>query len=318
MARPPRLEVVGGVYHVVARGNERKAIFRDDFDRETYLARLAICRERFGFRVYAYCLMGNHIHLALERGSVPLGRIMLALQFFYSQRFNRRHDRVGHLFQGRYGAFLVEKERYLWALLRYIHLNPVKAGLVRRARDYAWSSDRYYRNGTAPEWLDLERVLRMLGRSKSEAVAKYRRLVDGSAGPPYEEIAAIERTVKGDEQFAERVLLEAGENPRRKVGWTVAMVADFVASEERIAMENLMCPNRSARGSMIRSIAAYIGRREAGIPVAQMARHFGRDESTLIRGVQRLEAAFRVDERLRERLSRIATCLRSLNSRMQG
>lgn len=318
MARPPRLEVAGGVYHVVARGNERRAIFRDDLDRETYLARLATCRERYGFRVYAYCLMGNHVHLALERGAVPLARIMLALQFFYSQRFNRRHDRVGHLFQGRYGAFLVEKERYFLALLRYIHLNPVKAGLVGRARDYVWSSDRYYRSGTAPEWLDLERVLRMLGRSKAEAVTKYRRLVDGAAGPPYEEIEAIGRTVKGDEQFAERVLLEAGESPRRKSGWTVAKVAELVASAERISMENLVRPGQSASASLIRSIAAYIGRGEAGIPVAQMARYLGRDESTLIRGVQRVEAALKIDERLRARVSEIAASLQVRSSRMQG
>ncbi len=318
MARPPRLEVVGGVYHVVARGNERKAIFRDDHDRETYLARLATCRERFGFRVYAYCLMGNHVHLALERGSIPLGRIMLALQFFYSQRFNRRHDRVGHLFQGRYGAFLVEKERYLLALLRYIHLNPVKAGLVGRARDYVWSSDRHYRSGTAPEWLDLARVLRMLGRSRTEAVTKYRRLVDGAAGPSYEEIEAIGRTVKGDEEFAERVILEAGESLRRRSGWTVSRVAELVASAEQVSMENLVRPGQSSRASLVRSIAAYVGRGEAGIPVAQMARHFGRDESTLIRGVQRVEAALKIDARLRARVSAIAARFEVGSSRMQG
>ncbi|MGH2398128.1 MAG: transposase, partial [bacterium] len=104
MVRPLRLEAPGAVYHVVARGNERKAVSRDDRDRERYLGRLAHYRERFGFLLYAYCLMDNHVHLALQRGPVALSRIMLAVQSSYTQWFNRRHERVGHLFQGRYKA----------------------------------------------------------------------------------------------------------------------------------------------------------------------------------------------------------------------
>jgi putative transposase len=318
VARPPRIEVAGGVYHVTARGNERKAIFRDDRDRELYLARLATCRERFGFYLYAYCLMGNHVHLALERGPVPLSRIMLGLQSFYSQRFNRRHDRVGHLFQGRYGAFLVEKERYLFALLRYIHLNPVKAGLVDHAKDYSWSSDRYYRRGGGPEWLDLDRVLRMLGRKRSEAVARYRRLVDGSSGPLYEEIEAVGRAIKGEKDFAERLLVEAGEIPRPGRVWTVEGLAEAVASAERCSIGNLKRPGQSAPSSLIRSIAAYLGRQEGRIPVARMARYFERDESTLVKGVQRLEAALENDEGLRTRVSSLAARLRAKSSRVQG
>jgi REP element-mobilizing transposase RayT len=102
MARPLRLEAEGAVYHVIARGNERKAVFRDDRDRQEYLDRLIRCHERFGLRVLAYCLMGNHLHLAVERGPVTLSCVMLALQSAYTQWFNRRHGRVGHLFQGRY------------------------------------------------------------------------------------------------------------------------------------------------------------------------------------------------------------------------
>ena len=119
MARVLRLEGEGAVYHVIVRGNERKAVFRDDEDRRAYLDRLAKYRERFGFRLLAFCLMGNHIHLAIERGPTRLSRVMLALQSSYAQRFNRRHNRVGHLFQGRYKAFLIEKDRYLLALIRY-------------------------------------------------------------------------------------------------------------------------------------------------------------------------------------------------------
>ncbi len=125
MARPLRVELEGGLYHVIVRGNERRNVFRDDADRRRYLARLVFYVEKLSFRLVAYCLMDNHVHLAIERGKVPLSRIMAGLQSSYTQYFNRRHGRSGHLFQGRYKAFLVEKDRYALALVRYIHENPV-------------------------------------------------------------------------------------------------------------------------------------------------------------------------------------------------
>ncbi len=178
MARPLRIEVPGALYHVIVRGNERKAVFRDDSDREDYLRRLAHYREKFGFRLLEYCLMSNHVHLAIERGRDPLSRIMAGLQSSYTQYFNRRYDRSGHLFQGRYKAFLVEKDRYALALLRYIHENPVKARLVEKAEDFGWSSDRAYRRGRGPEWLDADRLLSMLGRGRSAAIREYRLFSD--------------------------------------------------------------------------------------------------------------------------------------------
>src|SRR5215471_11089303 len=188
MARPLRLEVSGGLYHVMARGNERKAIFRDDVDRRRYLDRVAHYREKFGFQFLAYCLMNNHVHLAIETGKVPLSKVMAGLQSSYTQYFNRRHDRVGHLFQGRYKAFLVEEDRYALALVRYIHENPVRAGVVERPEQYEWSSDRFYRKGKGPEWLDSDRVLRMLGRGRSAAVREYRRLMRERVEEPYEAV----------------------------------------------------------------------------------------------------------------------------------
>jgi REP-associated tyrosine transposase len=159
MARRLRVEYPGALYHVVARGNEQRAVFRDDADRERYLARLAHYQARFGFRVYAYCLMTNHVQLAIETREVPLSRIMLGSQGSYTQSLNRRHRRVGHLSQGRYKALLVQKDRYLLALVRYIHENPLHARMVARASDYLWFSDRSYRKGQGPPWLDVDFVL---------------------------------------------------------------------------------------------------------------------------------------------------------------
>src|SRR6266851_8766257 len=205
MARPVRLEVAGGLYHVIVRGNERKAVFRDDADRARYLKRLAYYREKFSFQLLAYCLLDNHLHLAIETGSEPLSRIMAGLQSSYTQYFNWRHDRVGHLFQGRYKAFLVEEDPYALVLVRYIHENPVKARVVERPEQYEWSSDRFYRRGRGPEWLDLDRILRMLGSRRSVAVREYRRLMREEVVESYEEVPSWGQAVKGNEAFADRV-----------------------------------------------------------------------------------------------------------------
>ena len=127
------MEFPGALYHVIVRGNERRDVFRDDADRELYLRRVHHYRERFEFRLLAYCLMSNHVHLALESGSVPLSRVMLGLQSSYTQAFNRRYRRSGHLFQGRYKAYLVDGDRYFAALIRYVHHNPVEARLLGSA-----------------------------------------------------------------------------------------------------------------------------------------------------------------------------------------
>lgn len=318
MPRPLRLEFEGAVYHVIARGNERRAIFLDDADREIYLERLAVCRARFGFFLYAFCLMDNHVHLALERGPVPLSRVMLNLQSYYGQRFNRRHDRVGHLFQGRYKAFLVEKERYLLALLRYIHSNPLKACLVARPQDYRWSSDRYFRAGEGPAWLDLDRVLGMLGTVRSEALASDRQPTSDDSDTPYEDVAALASTIKGDDGFAERALSEAGATPLPAPAWTIEAIATAVASVEGLSVDDLRRRGQAARPSRARSIAAYFARWEARIPVSRMARFFKRDESTLIRAVRKLEATLDSDERLRARLSAITKRLPPRSAGVHG
>jgi putative transposase len=310
VVRPLRLEAPGAVYHVIARGNERKAVFRDDRDRERYLDRLAHYRERFGFRLYAYCLMDNHVHLAIQRGPVALSRIMLALQSSYTQWFNRRHSRVGHLFQGRYKAFLVERDRYLLALLRYIHENPVKARVVERPEDHPWSSDRFYRSGRGPSWLDLDDVLRMLAVHRSAAVREYRRLMGDTESEAYDEVRSHAQVVKGDDAFADRVLREAGEARLLRNDLTVGRVAKAVARSEGISMADLQGPGRFRRNARIRAIVALIGRLEARIPASRTARFFNRDESTIVRQVLWLEEEMRQNPRLRTRIRQLTAALR--------
>lgn len=307
MARPPRLQAPGTLHHLIARGNERREVFRDQADREDYLERIARYRERFGFRLFAYCLMPNHVHLALEQGPAPLSAFMHALQSSYTQRFNRRYERVGHLFQGRYKSFLVECDRYFLALIRYIHENPVKAGIVATARDFRWSSDRFFRTGTGPPWLDLDGALSYLGSTRVEAIQRYRELMNGAVAEAsaYGSLVAYEGSVKGDEDFAIGVLSQFSFPKRRSRAWTAESVACAIAACDGLTLGQLTGPSRRRDVSWSRLLAAYLGRERFGIPVAEAARLFRRDESTFAHGVRRLEKRIHREPALRDRLERI-------------
>jgi putative transposase len=187
MARPLRIEFAGALYHLMSRGDGREAIYRTDADRRLHLKALAETCERFNWRCHAYCLMGNHYHLLVETPEANLSRGMHHFNGVYTQRFNRAHERVGHVFQGRFNSVLVEKDSYLLELARYIVLNPVRAGMVRSAADWPWSSYR----ATAgivdtPEWFDPVWLLAAFGGTRSQAIARYRRFIaegDGKASP---------------------------------------------------------------------------------------------------------------------------------------
>ena len=142
MARKPRLHVPGGLYHVILRGNAKQDVFFSAGDRKYFYELLAEGVLRFGYRVHAFCLMSNHLHLALQAGEDSLSSAMQNLSFRYTRYLNARLGRVGHVFQGRFKAYLVDQDRYGLALVRYIHLNPVRAKTVRQPGAYAWSRDR--------------------------------------------------------------------------------------------------------------------------------------------------------------------------------
>ena len=191
MARPIRIEFAGAIYHVTARGNERRPVFRSDADRELFLATLGQAVALHGLRVHAYCLMVNHYHLLVETARGNLSRALGWLQTTYTIRFNRRHRRSGHLFQGRFKAHLVEADAYALALLRYVHLNPVrprdKQAPIARERwralnEYPWSSHRAYAGLAEPEaWLSLG-WLAFFGSERVTARKDYRAYVREAFG----------------------------------------------------------------------------------------------------------------------------------------
>lgn len=183
MARPLRIEQADTFYHVLNRGNERRAIFRDDPDCQAFLSRLGRCGQRFGLDVHAYVLMGNHYHLVVKTHQPNLSAAMHWLQVSYTVWHNSRHQRSGHLFQGRFKAFIVQGDTYLRRLLLYVHRNPLRAGLVERLRDYPWSSySALAYNRRTPDWFDPGLVYRQLETDAAtlrRAIAGYAEREDG-------------------------------------------------------------------------------------------------------------------------------------------
>jgi REP element-mobilizing transposase RayT len=187
MARPLRIAYPGAFYHVTSRGNEQKDVFKSRKDREKFLEYLASATQRYGALIHAYCLMSNHYHLLLETPAGNLSQIMQHINSAYTTYFNIKRKRAGHLFQGRYKAILVEADEYATELSRYIHLNPVRAGIVSNPEDYPWSSYRsYIGEGNVTEWLKREFILGYFGKRTADAMKKYRKFVEDMLGEEYE------------------------------------------------------------------------------------------------------------------------------------
>jgi len=178
MARPLRIEFAGALYHVTSRGDRREAIYEDHEDRDTFLRTLAEVVERFNWICYAYCLMTDHYHLVVETPNANLSRGMRQLNGVFTQASNRRHGRMGHLFQGRFKGILIDKDSYLLELTRYVVLNPVRAGMVEQPGDWPWSSYRAMAGeAPVPKWLATEALLAQFASRRSDARKRYRRFV---------------------------------------------------------------------------------------------------------------------------------------------
>lgn len=213
MPRKARAEVEGGLYHVITRGNNRQRIFNSPPDYEKFLSLLAVQKINLPFFLYAYCLMSNHVHLLIERQASPVGQIMHRLLTGYAQYYNRRHRKVGHLLQGRYKAILCQSDRYLSELVRYIHLNPVRARIVRKPEECQYSSHRAYLGLEPARIVDIDPVLRHFGAKSSVARESYRQFV--AAGIKHgrrEEFYAIEDgRFLGTQEFVDATIHRIGE-----------------------------------------------------------------------------------------------------------
>ena len=215
MARPLRIEFPGALYHVTSRGDGREDIYLGDGDREVWLEILGRVRDRFNWLIHAYCQMGNHYHLVVETPDGNLAAGMRQLNGVYTQRFNQVHNRVGHVFQGRYKAILVQKDAYLLELARYVVLNPVRARMVRTARDWVWSSYRATAGMAAiPNWLETAWVLAAFAEGIPEGQSAYRRFVaEGKKRPsPWEDLK--NQIFLGSDAFVDEMQGKVASNQR--------------------------------------------------------------------------------------------------------
>jgi len=196
VARLPRLTIPGFPHHVIQRGNDRRAIFGDDADRERYLANLKEIAGAAGLAVHAYVLMPNHVHLVVTpQAAGDVGRVVQALARRYVRSYNDRHARAGALFEGRYRSTVIEAERYLLACMRYVELNPVRAALVGQPADFRWSSHRYHVGRAVDPLITDHPVYWALGNTPFERQAAYLQLFE--QGSPEPELAAIRRSTHG-------------------------------------------------------------------------------------------------------------------------
>jgi REP element-mobilizing transposase RayT len=208
MARPLRIEFAGALYHVISRGNGRADIVSEDHDRHKRLYWLQRTVETYGWQLHAFVLMNNHEHLFVETPRPNLSAGMQFLNGSYTSYFNRRYGRVGHLFQGRYKGHLIEEDGHFLEVSRYIHLNPVRAGLVTRPEEYRWSSYAGYRHRRQQlEWVTYGRVLGEFGRRDNDARRAYARFVLAGidAPPPSPFARAVGGLLVGSQAFLDRI-----------------------------------------------------------------------------------------------------------------
>ena len=220
MARKMRAEVAGGLYHVITRGNNRREIFHSPADYQKFLSILATQKVKLPFFLYAYCLMTNHVHLLIERQADAVGRIMHRVLTGYSQYYNHRYQRTGHLLQGRHKAILCQSDRYLTELVRYIHLNPVRAGMVKLPEQYEYSGHRAYLGLESTSLVDIDPVLRHFGAKKQVARERYVRFVAAGMklGHQKEFYPADEGRILGSEEFVDATIHHIGETKRTEPG----------------------------------------------------------------------------------------------------
>ena len=287
MARKPRVEFDGALYHVIVRGNQRQKIFYDDQDRIAYIERIEHYRQRYGFRLYAYVLMSNHVHLLMETKSVALSKIMQGIQASYTQSYNRRHRKVGHLFQGRYKAILCDRNAYLLELVRYIHLNPGRLRVPEDPWRYRWSSHAAYLGEAGPVKVNTQEVLGQFNSGLGAARRAYHRYMEEGLKQGHDEkyYQTFDQRFLGDEGFvknvAERSEAKEVEVIGKKVGFEQLLRA--VCALHDIERKVLLEAGRQRQWVMARAQLVYLAREWCGETTKVLGRRLHRDASMISR-----------------------------------
>jgi len=266
MARPLRIEFKGAVYHITSRGNAKQAIFLDEKDFADFLFVLCQVVKRYHFILHTYCLMNNHYHLLIETPYGNLSRGMRQLNGLYTQRFNRRHKRVGHLLQGRYKAILVDKNNYLLELCRYLVLNPVRAKIVKDPRDWKWSTYRAMTgNDQGMPCLTTDWILSQFGKEQKAASRQYQAFVRSGIKAESPLKAVKGQLFLGQENFIEEIkhLIRVKENlkeiPRKQRYVTRPPLNEILKYKDKKSKDQAMYEAHLLYGYTLKDIAEFIG-----------------------------------------------------------
>jgi REP element-mobilizing transposase RayT len=309
MARPLRIEYPGAVYHVMNRGGSRQKIFFHKPDYEAFMNTVGEIHDRWRVELFAYCLMDNHYHACLRTPEGNLARVMRHLDGLYTQRFNRRHRRDGALFRGRYKAIVVDRDAYLAQVVRYIHLNPLEAGLVEEPQAYEWCSHRLYlRPKQAPKWLRLEEVM-----SEFSNIAGFHRFVlEGNDEALANFYKGRQSPVLGDEQFRER-LLETPvrverEHPRHErvaIRPSVEKVLPTLVQLYDVRVEDLLRGKRG-KDNEPRKVGMYLVKELCDLKLGEIAQQFGTGSYGVVGwACNGVTAKMKSDAKFRDRVERI-------------
>ena len=323
MPRQARLDAPGTLHHVMIRGIDGLVLFRNDQDRENFISRISQLVESTETRILAWALMDNHVHLLMFSGPPGISRFMGCLLTGYAITYNRKYHRSGHLFQNRYKSIVCEEEPYLLELVRYIHLNPLRASAVKSIDEldrYPWSGHAFLVGRIRNGWQETEYVLRQFGRERKRAIRAYRKfMIEGKDQGRRGELVGgglirslggwsqvlsmrgnkerveYDARILGGGDFVAHILSEADKNLRRqlRVGERdvlVTRVIKKVCDEAGIKEEELRNGGRRRKVSHARARISYHLSHELGIPAAEIARHLGVCTSAIAKAIQKLES----------------------------
>jgi putative transposase len=311
MARGTRLDAPGALHHVTTRGIERRDLFLDDEDRLAYLGYLAKALQSEGPLVLAWALMTNHVHLLIRTGARPLARTMHIIGTSYARHFNRRHQRSGYLFEGRYRSFLIEEDAYLLTAVRYVHLNPVKAGLVASLGelvDWPWTGHAALMGHTSAPFQGVRPVLTLFGENPAAARRRLHEWMGANESGEYEGLLAASCTQKepvvfagepihrnargaGSPNFADEVMREISVSRASVTAlqrqWDLDQVLSYVCRTLETDLSGVREGRRTREVSRARAATAFLAHRDLAMPLSAMTAELGVSISSLSRGLER-------------------------------
>lgn len=315
MARRPRIHLDGGLYHVIFRGNGGEPVFFTDDDRFRFYLLLQEGTCRFGYHIHAFCLMTNHIHLALQVSDIPLSRGMQNLSFRYTRWINWRKKRTGHLFQGRYKAVLIDSDDYLLELVRYIHLNPVRAGMVEVAEQHPWSGHLAYLGKENLPWLTTGPVLEQFGRTVAKGRTGYKNFVLDGLGeahrPEFHGKGEVDSRLLGSDSFVDKCLSDLEERP---LHLTAHNIITKVCRAYAIEETELKTHSQGRIVSEARAVVGWLARELGCATLSEMARLVNRDVGSVSSAVRRLSERMQENPELTDRVRIVKDELEQLNN----